>query len=113
MLLGGAMDGGILHETAIGRACRIRNAIIDKNVEERKLWATPTGPGTAHAAAPLPNWLPCLAAATASAPLVDRRLTGVRGLASGGRRRRWRGWCRNGRGSDRHRRRSGHSGSRR
>ncbi len=35
VLLGGAMDGGILQETAIGRGCRIRNAIIDKNVEIR------------------------------------------------------------------------------
>lgn len=35
VLLGGAMDGGILQETAVGRGCRIRNAIIDKNVQIR------------------------------------------------------------------------------
>ncbi len=35
VLLGGAMDGGILQETTVGRACSIRNAIIDKNVEIR------------------------------------------------------------------------------
>lgn len=32
VLLGGAIRGGILTETSIGRRCRIRNAIIDKNV---------------------------------------------------------------------------------
>jgi glucose-1-phosphate adenylyltransferase len=32
VLLGGEMRGGILTETSIGRRCRIRNAIIDKNV---------------------------------------------------------------------------------
>lgn len=32
VLLGGEMRGGILTETSIGRRCRVRNAIIDKNV---------------------------------------------------------------------------------
>lgn len=32
VLLGGAIRGGILTETSIGRRCRIKNAIIDKNV---------------------------------------------------------------------------------
>ena len=32
VLLGGALRGGILTETSIGRYCRVRNAIIDKNV---------------------------------------------------------------------------------
>jgi glucose-1-phosphate adenylyltransferase len=33
VLLGGAIRGGILTETRIGRRCRVRNAIIDKNVQ--------------------------------------------------------------------------------
>ena len=33
VLLGGALRGGILTETSIGRRCRVRNAIIDKNVQ--------------------------------------------------------------------------------
>ncbi|MBK6407138.1 MAG: glucose-1-phosphate adenylyltransferase [Holophagales bacterium] len=32
VLLGGSIRGGILTETSIGRHCRVRNAIIDKNV---------------------------------------------------------------------------------
>lgn len=32
VLLGGSLRGGILTETRIGRRCRVRNAIIDKNV---------------------------------------------------------------------------------
>jgi glucose-1-phosphate adenylyltransferase len=32
VLLGGALRGGTLTETSIGRRCRVRNAIIDKNV---------------------------------------------------------------------------------
>jgi len=32
VLLGGALRGGVLTETTIGRRCRVRNAIIDKNV---------------------------------------------------------------------------------
>jgi glucose-1-phosphate adenylyltransferase len=32
VLLGGELRGGILTETSIGRRCRVRNAIIDKNV---------------------------------------------------------------------------------
>ena len=32
VLLGGSIRGGILTETRIGRRCRVRNAIIDKNV---------------------------------------------------------------------------------
>jgi glucose-1-phosphate adenylyltransferase len=32
VLLGGALRGGTLTETSIGRHCRVRNAIIDKNV---------------------------------------------------------------------------------
>ncbi|MBK8594698.1 MAG: glucose-1-phosphate adenylyltransferase [Holophagales bacterium] len=32
VLLGGELRGGILSETSIGRRCRVRNAIIDKNV---------------------------------------------------------------------------------
>ena len=32
MLFGGALRGGIITETDIGRGCRVRNAIIDKNV---------------------------------------------------------------------------------
>jgi glucose-1-phosphate adenylyltransferase len=32
VLLGGELRGGILTETRIGRRCRVRNAIIDKNV---------------------------------------------------------------------------------
>jgi glucose-1-phosphate adenylyltransferase len=32
VLLGGALRGGIITETDIGRRCRVRNAIIDKNV---------------------------------------------------------------------------------
>jgi glucose-1-phosphate adenylyltransferase len=32
VLLGGALRGGIITETDIGRGCRVRNAIIDKNV---------------------------------------------------------------------------------
>ncbi len=33
VLFGGALRGGIITETDIGRGCRIRNAIIDKNVK--------------------------------------------------------------------------------
>lgn len=33
VLLGGELRGGILTETSIGRRCRVRNAIIDKNVQ--------------------------------------------------------------------------------
>lgn len=33
VLLGGAIRGGSLTETSIGRRCRVRNAIIDKNVQ--------------------------------------------------------------------------------
>ena len=36
VLFGGSIDGGIIHETSIGRHCRIRNAIIDKNVALRE-----------------------------------------------------------------------------
>jgi glucose-1-phosphate adenylyltransferase len=32
VLLGGVMHGGLITETNIGRGCRVRNAIIDKNV---------------------------------------------------------------------------------
>ena len=32
VLFGGELRGGIVTETNIGRGCRIRNAIIDKNV---------------------------------------------------------------------------------
>jgi len=32
VLFGGAIRGGFITETDIGRHCRIRNAIIDKNV---------------------------------------------------------------------------------
>jgi glucose-1-phosphate adenylyltransferase len=32
VLLGGALRGGLITETDIGRGCRVRNAIIDKNV---------------------------------------------------------------------------------
>ena len=32
VLFGGSMHGGYITETDIGRHCRIRNAIIDKNV---------------------------------------------------------------------------------
>jgi glucose-1-phosphate adenylyltransferase len=32
VLLGGALRGGLIKETDIGRGCRVRNAIIDKNV---------------------------------------------------------------------------------
>ena len=35
VLFGGSLSGGGLRETVIGRGCRIRNAIIDKNVELR------------------------------------------------------------------------------
>jgi glucose-1-phosphate adenylyltransferase len=33
VLFGGGMRGGIITETDIGRHCKIRNAIIDKNVK--------------------------------------------------------------------------------
>jgi glucose-1-phosphate adenylyltransferase len=33
VLLGGTIEGGMVTETTIGRGCRIRNAIIDKNVQ--------------------------------------------------------------------------------
>lgn len=33
VLMGGAIMGGHVHETVIGRGCRIRNAIVDKNVK--------------------------------------------------------------------------------
>jgi glucose-1-phosphate adenylyltransferase len=33
VLMGGTMSAGILNETVIGRGCRIRNAVIDKNVK--------------------------------------------------------------------------------
>jgi len=32
VLMGGSIKGGIITETSIGRSCKIRNAIIDKNV---------------------------------------------------------------------------------
>ena len=32
VLFGGSLRGGIITETDIGRRCRVRNAIIDKNV---------------------------------------------------------------------------------
>ena len=33
VIFGGAMRGGLITQTDIGRHCRIRNAIIDKNVQ--------------------------------------------------------------------------------
>jgi len=30
--MGGSMMGGLLKETVIGRYCKVRNAVIDKNV---------------------------------------------------------------------------------
>jgi glucose-1-phosphate adenylyltransferase len=56
VLFGGALRGGLITETDIGRRCRVRNAIIDKNVhlsenttigydraddEKRGLWTVP------------------------------------------------------------------------
>ncbi|HOX43004.1 MAG TPA: sugar phosphate nucleotidyltransferase [Myxococcota bacterium] len=32
VLLGGSMEGGLVQETRVGRGCRIRNAVIDKDV---------------------------------------------------------------------------------
>jgi glucose-1-phosphate adenylyltransferase len=32
VLMGGSLRGGLITETSIGRHCKVRNAIIDKNV---------------------------------------------------------------------------------
>ena len=63
VLFGGSLHGGYINETDIGRHCRIRNAIIDKNVhlsertsigydrtedERRGLWTVPIAGGDDH-----------------------------------------------------------------
>ncbi len=63
VLFGGSLRGGIITETDIGRRCRVRNAIIDKNVrlsenttigydraddERRGLWTAPISGGSDH-----------------------------------------------------------------
>lgn len=70
VLFGGSLSGGSRIETSIGRGCRVRNAIIDKNVmlspgtvighdraddERRGLW-THTMPGTDEYIVVVPKW---------------------------------------------------------